>query len=653
MVSSIDEFTQQIGSYSEQEQAEIRNAANWASEMHKDQLRASGEPYIIHPLNVANFLIQMRMDAPTVIAALLHDVLEDTDIGDETLKNKFGEEIYNLVDGVTKIDIIHVKNKSVQETETIRKMFFAMVKDIRVILIKLADKLHNMHTLEHLKEERRKTFATETLDIYAPLAGRLGISWLKDELEDLSLKHLRREVYSQIKAAVSQKKSHRSEYLKRVQDAIIRVAGDMEIQVSTRAKHFYSVYQKMKKRNKNIDEIYDLLGIRILCRTESDCYTVLGHVHKLWRPIEGRFKDYIANPKANKYQSLHTTVMCYEGKLIEIQIRTFEMHETAEYGIAAHWLYKKKALNPATTHKDLSLVKQLENLKKSRITSSEFLGEIKGEILKDSIFVFTPAGDIIELPKGATAIDFAYHIHTEVGNHLVGAKADDHIIPLKEELKNTQAIEVITAPSAHPRVNWLRHVKTSRARSKIRNWLNKHDDSVIINKSIVARQKQETPQKPKKTPPKQVKSKNKIGVRIGDERNMMIRFGRCCSPATGDAIVGYVSRGRGIIIHRKDCKNLRFIEGIEDREVEVEWETVSPKVNRRFRIEANQITDLFSSIERAVRKCGGHLLQGAIDDNLNEQIVAHFTMELESSADVKKVVKLINNIPAITLVTLL
>jgi len=661
---ALKEFSKKMQPYSAEDRNRILSAAELSQKLHEGQFRDSGEPYFSHPLEVAEILLGMRMDAASIIAALLHDVLEDTDKTRDDIRRQFGKEVELLVNGVTKISVVKAKNKNVQEAETIRKMLFAMVKDIRVILIKLADKLHNMRTLEHKNETRQRAIAQECLDIYAPLAARLGISWVKDELEDLSLKHLHRETYDQIKAFVAQKRGERADYLKRVEKAIYSAAAKerLKVTVEARAKHFYSIYQKMKRRNKAIDEIFDLLGLRILCRNQNECYSVLGIVHRLWPPIEGRFKDYIAMPKANKYQSLHTTVLCFEGKMLEIQIRTVDMHRTAEYGVAAHWIYKKGRAPSRPEQNDLAIINQVRDLNGMRITSTEFLDEIKRELLKDSIYVFTPKGDAIQLPKGSTAIDFAYHIHTEVGNHTMGAKADGSIIPLKEELKNTQVIEVLTSPHAHPHVNWLRYVRTTRARSKIRNWLNKNDENLIIDRSIVARKKSEgqTPRNGNETPVEQelppehrqkggttILDETKVGVRIGDERNMMIRFAQCCNPSTGDDIIGYISRGRGIIVHRKDCPNLRYISDFDSRTIDVEWETVSPKATRRFRVVAHRIPDLFSEIEGAVRKFHGHLIEGKVEENESGNLEGHFTMELDRKGDFKKVLKNVRTIPAV------
>lgn len=656
MVETLGQFEQKLTLYSEEDRKQIIAAGKLSKHLHEGQYRESGAPYFTHPLQVAEILVDLRLDPTAVQAALLHDVLEDTGRTRQELRRQFGRDVELLVNGVTKIASVKAKNKNIQEVETIRKMLFAMVKDIRVILIKLADKLHNMRTLEHKSDpSRRKEIAQECLDIYAPLAGRLGISWIKDELEDLSLKQLNPRSYEHIKAFVAQKKGQRADYLSRVENDITDAAKEsgMDVEVETRAKHFYSIYQKMKRRNKSLDEIYDLLGIRILCRNDAECYSMLGIVHRLWPPIEGRFKDYIAMPKANKYQSLHTTVLCYGGKMIEIQIRSHLMHRTAEYGIAAHWLYKAASGSERHAHSDLQIIHRVKDLNGQRITSSEFLDEIKRELLKDTIYVFTPKGDAIQLPRGATAIDFAYHIHTEVGNHTSGAKADGSIIPLKTELKNTQVIEIMTSPQAHPHLSWLRYVKTGRARSKIRHWLNRHDESLIIDSSVVARKQADhphhsaLPKKEEHKSPKRFVDRQKVGVRIGNERNVMISFAQCCSPSTGDDIIGYISRGRGIIVHRRDCKNLRYISDLDERTIEVEWETVSPRATRRFKVTAHRTSDLFSEIEGAVRKVNGHLIEGKIEENLSGNLEASFTLELDRREDVKKLMKRIRTVPSV------
>lgn len=654
MEDLINQFAKHLKRYSEQERNKIVEAATWSEELHKGQKRASGEPYFVHPIKVAEILVDLEMDSQTVIAALLHDVLEDTDITKNKIRHEYGRQVEMLVNGVTKISIIQAKSKSVQKSETMRKMLLAMTRDIRVILIKLADKLHNMGTLEHQPPEKRKETAQECLDIYAPLADRLGIFWLKAELEDLSLKHLNTNVYAQIRDFLASKKTERRNYLKKVERAILSEARrqGVQINVSARAKHFYSIYRKMKMRDKDLNEIYDLLGVRILCSTLNECYTLLGLIHKLWKPIEGRIKDYIAMPKANGYQSLHTVVMSYDGKIMEIQIRTHEMHIRAEYGVAAHWRYKT---SPSRKLKigDIALITKLKTWDGLGNDNDDFLAEIKREILKDSIYVFTPKGDIVELPNGSTAIDFAYYIHTEVGNHCIGAKAEGNIIPLSHELKNTQVIEILTSTKANPHVNWLRHVRTSRARAKIRHYVNHHDENLIVDRSIIAKRKPVPEAKPQETGPndetiiKRVIDHDKVVFKIANEKNMMIQIANCCNPSTGDDIIGYISRGRGIIVHRQDCTNLKNINEITDRSVDVEWEAASPRSTQRFRIHARMTFDLFSEIEGAVRKYKGHLIEGKLDEDERGNLHGAFTLEIEHQEDFKKIMKSIRTIPTV------
>jgi guanosine-3',5'-bis(diphosphate) 3'-pyrophosphohydrolase len=650
-------FSEKLSSYTPEEKGKILAAADWSLRLHGEQKRASGDLYFIHPLNVASILVDLRMDSQAVIAALLHDVLEDTGASRAELRKEFGREVESLVQGVTKISILRGKSRTVQHAETIRKMLFAMVKDIRVILIKLADKLHNMRTLGFLPEGDRKRIAMETLDIYAPLAGRLGISRIKDELEDLALKHLQPSVFDQLKGFVAEKKSERADYLLRVSEAITRdaAAAGITVEIESRAKHFYSIYQKMKRRGKPLEEIFDLLGLRVLCDSAGECYELLGLVHKLWMPIEGRFKDYIAMPKSNRYQSLHTTVMGYDGKIIEIQIRTHDMHRTAENGIAAHWLYKSGPSREGAKPQDISIISRLKEWQSAGSASGDFLEEIKREILGDSIYVFTPKGDAVELPFASTPIDFAYRIHTDIGDHCMGAKADGAIIPLKEPLKNTQVVEILTANTAHPHLDWLRYVKTSRARSKIRHWLVSNEPELIFDRNIVAKKKAGEAHQPivfqrqkrEGETETRIRDESKVSIRIGAERNMMIRIAQCCTPSTGDSIVGYVSRGRGITVHKEDCPSIMSIKDFNERRIEVEWETVSPKSTRRFQVTAHLTMNLFSEIEGALKKFGGHLIEGKLEENGHDGLRGSFTVELDNREDFGKVMKSLRTIPSV------
>lgn len=663
----VNRFLLKTENYSQQDRQKIERAAWYANEKHINQKRNSGEPYIIHPIAVAETLIQLNMDADTVCAGLLHDVIEDTEATAMDVENLFGKNVLELVEGVTKIANIKNLSRSAAEAETIRKMFIAMSKNMPVIIIKLSDKLHNMRTLQYKEKERAKQIAQDCLDIYAPLADRLGIAWLKAELEDLSLKTLKPETYQYIKDYLVHKKEESEQYLetvtKKISNACI-AAGISGISIKSRAKHIYSIYMKMKKRRKEIGEIFDILGVRVICKTVTECYTLIGIIHQLWPPMEGRFKDYIAMPKANNYQSLHTTIMAMNGIILEVQIRTYEMDQIAEFGVASHWSYKANSGSGASD-KDWSnldsqqlnrIASKLKNWNAEIEQSESLMEELKDELLKDTIYVFTPKGQAIELPKGATALDFAYLIHTEIGNHTVSAKANGSIIPLGEPLKNTQVIEILTQKNARPKVNWLKYAQTTSARRKIRNWLNKYDENLVIDKNIIANKK-EIEEAEKNTVTideseikesdiiRSVSDRSRSTVTVGHAKNMMIQIAQCCNPVPGDKIIGYVSRGRGIIVHKEDCPNLEHMPEIEQRRITVEWESESETITRRFLVKSKRTANLFSEIEGAVKKYGGHLLAGSLVDDEMGNLEGTFTMECNKEEEFKKIVKLIRGIP--------
>lgn len=650
-------FIGKLDQFSGRDRRKIQAALNKAMELHGSQKRISGEPYITHPLSVASILVDMKMDTQTIMAALLHDTVEDTGYTLEELEKDFDSETAQLVNGVTKISGVKLSKKTEQEAESIRKMLIAMTQDIRVIIIKLADKLHNISTVHFLPRDRAKRFARECLDIYAPLAERLGISWMKTELEDLAFKELNPTAYDHIKKTVHEDLEKYKETLSRVQDQIKEEArkSGYKIQVSARTKHIYSIYRKTKRRNISLQEISDILGIRIICRSNQECYIMMGLVHSLYTPIEGKFKDYIAMPKANKYQSLHTTVMVPNGFILEIQIRTEEMHNRAEHGIAAHWAYKKNIKLDAESDINLSVINKMRSWQSSMFNSQEFLDEIQRDLLKDTIYVFTPVGQILELPKGSTPIDFAYHVHTQVGNNCMGAKVDGRIYPLNKPLENSQMIEIQTSPHAHPNVNWLRFVKTSTARSKIRQWLNKNDENYIIESSIIAKKKSSPifnlPQKPtqgSQEPAPVVREffdKARLGLSINKEKNFLIKLATCCHPSPGDSIIGYISHSRGIIVHRTNCKNLPHIEGVQERLIEVEWEVSSPRKFYHFSVLSKEVNNLFSEIENILKPYSGHLLKGNLHENEKNLLEGEFMIEINRSKDLYKIKKALLSIP--------
>ncbi|MCY4375133.1 MAG: RelA/SpoT family protein [Spirochaetaceae bacterium] len=653
--------TGELVRYQPDEAHRIRAAVELAAAAHDGQRRASGEPYLVHPLSVGRILIETQMDADAVCAGLLHDAIEDTRVSERELRDGFGPEVAELVQGVTKISQLRGQSRTVQKAETILKILLAMTRDVRVIIIKLADKLHNMRTLEFLDQERRKRIAEECLEIYSPLAGRLGMHRIKSQLEDEALRVLQPAVYEQLRQFVTQRRDDRHEYLLRIRDRLVEraAAGGLDLEVQSRAKHFYSIYRKQRDRGKAIDEIHDLFGMRVLCANQGQCYEVLGLIHSLWPPMEGRFKDYIAMPKSNGYQSLHTTVMGPEGRVVDVQIRTREMDRTADNGVAAHWVYKQRQRRSA----EPSIIAKLREWDAPGDAPATpdpqtpaFFEQLKREILSDSIYVFTPRGDVIELPRGATPIDFAYHIHTEVGHRCRGAKADGAIVQLGSELRNTQVVEILTASNARPNLRWLQLARTSRARTKIRQWLTQNDPDLILDRAIVAKKsaaeeaagsKPAPARRRTRTADTQILDPDKMAVRAGGFDDLMINFGRCCSPASGDPIVGYVSRGKGITVHRTDCRDLLAIRDLEERRIDVAWESTSPKETFNFRIVAGESAHLFSEIESGLRKIGGHLIAGKLEEGEEATRRGMFTVEVEPGTDRAAVIKNINAIPTV------
>lgn len=576
----IETFFKTYPDYSEEKSAEqIEKAWRYLVEKTKDIKRSCGKPYYLHPMRVACILSQMKMDTDTVIAGFFHNLEEAQANSTSEIKTLFGEDIAKIISDTNKITSLKIKNKTLQEADAIRKMLFAMIDDIRVIIVKMADRLDRMRNLRNVPAAAQRAIAAEVIDIWAPLASRLGMSDIKGELEDLSLKYSNPDVFQQIKSIVAQKKDERAEYLDKAVQAIYKAAEKRGIHVTikSRAKHFYSIYQKMRKRNKGADELYDLLALRVICNETSECYTLIGIVHSLWTPMEGRFKDYIAMPKANGYQSLHTTVIC-EGRPLEIQIRTAEMHNIAEHGVAAHWLYKKGTNHDMVKASDLSIINQLKELRSEKLNDESFFKQLKDELLGDEIYVFTPKGDVVELPAGATAIDFAYHVHSAVGEKIVGAKADGKIIPLSTPLENTQIIEILTNPQAHPTENQLKLVKTSKAKQKIRSWLSQNDS--VFAALASEKQKQSEGDAPQRDLPRKhragsgyIEQKRYTGkIRIGDTTNFFITIAKCCNPKPGDLIVGYISRVRGVTVHKATCVTYQRIPNIEKRSIEVIWD---------------------------------------------------------------------------------
>ncbi len=606
----------------------LLRAYRYAEAAHAGQKRASGEAYFIHPCAVAQILIELGLDSATVAAAFLHDVIEDTPVTEEDIRREFGDEILLLVSGVTKLDKIVFKSREEEEAENFRKIFVAMAKDIRVIIIKLADRLHNMRSLNFLSKERQIKMAQETLDIYTPLAGRLGISQIKCELEDLCLKYLEPEAYEFLVENIHQKLYERHNFVDFVVKEIKNILDESKIEgeVFGRPKHFYSIYKKMKTQNKTLDQIYDLTAVRVIVGTVDECYEVLGKIHKKWKPIPGRIKDYIATPKANMYQSLHTTVVTNFGQAFEIQIRTFEMHRIAEFGIAAHWKYKEKKSEDSAFTERLSWIREVLDWEGGLKDSKDFMQSLKTELYSNELLVFTPKGKVISLPKDATPIDFAYAIHSEIGNHCTGARVNSKIVPLNTTLQTGDVVEILTSPSSKgPSWDWLKIVKSSSARAKIKQFFKREmkEENVKIGKSMLEEEARRRGYKLsdiltdesfakiserfsffsqdemfasvgygaitvnqilfrlidfyRREVPKQPvvreggASADSSGVIVKGMSGLLTRFAGCCNPVPGDEIVGFVSRGRGVVIHRADCPNVKNLEAEEGRILPAEW----------------------------------------------------------------------------------
>ena len=592
----------------------LLHAYDFARDAHRNQKRASGEPYFIHPCAVAEILVDLGLDADTVAGALLHDVIEDTPVTEEDVRREFGESVLTLVSGVTKLDKIVFKSQEEEEAENFRKIFIAMAKDIRVIIIKLADRLHNMRSLNFLSKERQQKMARETLDIYAPIAGRLGISQIKCELEDLCLKYLDPAAFEYLVENIHQKLEERNRFVDFVVEEINGILEESNIhgEVFGRPKHFYSIYKKLKEKNKTLDQIYDLTAVRVIVGTVDECYEVFGKIHKKWKPVPGRIKDYIATPKPNLYQSLHTTVVTNFGQPFEIQIRTEEMHRTAEYGIAAHWKYKENRSEETSLDQRIAWIREVMELQGGLKDSKEFMDTVKGELYSTELLVFTPQSKVISLPAGATPVDFAYAIHSEVGNRCTGAKVNGKIVPLNTRLETGDVVEIITSPNSKgPSRDWLKFIKSSSARAKIKSFYKKEmkEENIRLGRSMMEEAAKRkgmslselvTPESFKKvseklsfdTPdemysaigygavtvsqvifklldyfrkeapapiiPQPFKAKNAKGsVTINGMTGMLVSFAGCCSPVPGDDIVGFVTRGRGIVVHRKDCPNMK------------------------------------------------------------------------------------------------
>ncbi len=681
----------------------LARAYEFSAASHKGQQRASGEPYLSHPLEVASLLVTFKMDVTTVTAGLLHDVLEDTKATKADLAREFGPEIADLVDGVTKIGKLAFSSREERQAENFRKMLVAMARDLRVLMIKLADRLHNMRTLDYLPQDKAKKIAHETLDIYAPLAHRLGMAKVKAELEDLALRALNPEDYVDLQKRVAKRRLEREADINQVITILERKLTEVgiESQIRGRPKHFYSIWKKMHDQGREFDEIYDLTAVRVLTRSVRDCYGALGVIHSLWKPVPGRFKDFIAMPKVNMYQSLHTTVIGPKGDPVEIQIRTWEMHRIAEEGIAAHWLYKEKKSGKDKLDESLLWLRQLIETQQETKDPREFMDTVRVDLFPDEVYVFTPKGDVKALPEGATPIDFAYAVHTKVGEHCVGAKVNGKLVPLRYTLRQGDIVEIVTSPNQHPSRDWLKIVKSTRARSKINQWLKVEERarSIELGRELFEREARkyhlnptallggeeikkaaadlgfpgpddllaaigygkssvhqllnrlapnallETPEKPRPSAAARA-AKTDQGVRIRGVDDLLVRFARCCNPLPGDPIVGFITRGRGLTVHARDC--LTVAKSVLDREriINVEWDVAEPG-KRPVRIAVYIGQDrpgLLAEITGAISSRNGNITKAEVTVTDDRRGINHFVIEVADLSQLQDIIGAIRDV---------
>ena len=698
----------------------IRRAYEFAKGKHGDQLRKSGEPYIIHPVQVAYTLATLGLDASTICAALLHDVIEDTDVTLQDLANEFSEEIAAMVDGVTKLGQLNYTSKEEEQVENYRKMFLAMGKDIRVILIKLSDRLHNMRTLKFLSRDRQIANARETMDLYAPLANRLGMYTLKWELEDLSFKYLYPEEFRELVEGIDKKREERLKFIDQIMEEIRQELKKQKIEaeITGRAKHLYSIYRKMQRDNKSLDQIYDLFALRIIVNSVKDCYAALGVVHELYNPMPGRFKDYISVPKPNMYQSLHTTLIGPKGTPFEVQIRTWDMHRIAEYGIAAHWAYKEasflggKKANVQVTEDKLSWLRETLEWQKDMQDPQEFLNTLKTELFEDEVYVFTPKGKIQVLPRGATPIDFAYSIHEEIGNHMTGCKINSKMMPIVTTLKNGDIVEIITSEkSKGPSRDWLKFIKSTTAKSRIQQWFKKNEraENITKGKDIIEKEikkigmshsdllkteyinaaidrykfnslddmyasvgfgaitankivskmleeyrkthKEDNLDQKIEELSKEKKNKTKAssaGVVVKGIDNCLVKLSKCCNPVPGDDIIGYITKGRGVSVHRKDCSNVNELLSEGNRIIDVEWYTDEPSsYNVDIAVFANDRDGLLADMIQMISQEKAPIMAVSSKVTKERIVITDLTVEVKDVAQLNNVLKSLRKVDSV------
>ena len=705
-----NDILDRLGSYNPNADTDLlKKAYVFSAKVHLGQVRLSGEPYLTHPLEVTGILTQMQLDAATLATGLLHDTVEDTLATLEEIRENFGNEISQLVDGVTKISRISLRSSEESQAENFRKMILAMVKDIRVVLVKLADRLHNMRTLRYHSPERQEDIAQETLDIYAPLANRLGIDWIKTELEDLAFKHRYPDIYGEIQRKITQKERERYRYIDEMKRTLMKKLYESKIEgeVTGRLKQIYSIYLKMKDQNIDFDQVYDITAFRIVVHSIKDCYDVLGIIHSLWKPIPGKFKDYIGLPKENLYQSLHTAAIGPYGERIEIQIRTQEMHRIAEEGIAAHWKYKEGKPLDEADDKRFTWLRQLLEWQHDLKDDKEFIESVKVDLFPHEVYIFTPKGEVKEFPTGATPVDFAYSIHSDIGNHCVGAKVNRKIVPLKYEFKSGDTVEILTSPNQKPSKDWLKFVKTPRAKTKIRQWFKsvEREKSIILGKEILDKElrKYDLHQTKlmksgelakvagefsfqgaeeliaavgygkvtanqiigKLLPPERLEQKEeqeesrlksllhkitragpKDALLIKGIDNVMVRYAGCCNPVPGDRVVGFITRGRGVTIHTVDCQSV--VDEDPNRKVEVEWDsTKGYSYPVRIRIYSDDKKGLLAEISSSFASNEANITNASVETTDDRKAIGTFELQIRDLNHLKKVIKSLEKIKGV------
>jgi GTP diphosphokinase / guanosine-3',5'-bis(diphosphate) 3'-diphosphatase len=684
----------------------VRKAYVYSAKVHQGQTRLSGEPYMSHPMEVAFILTRLRMDVPTVVTGLLHDTLEDTLSTVEELRQLFGDEVTEMVDGVTKISKITFKTSEERQAENFRKMLLAMARDIRVILVKLADRLHNMRTLDHQQEERRLRIARETADIFAPLANRLGISWIKSELEDLSLRYLEPAIYKELARKVERHRRQSGDYVADLKKRLDEILKEHEIdgQVQGRFKHICSIHNKIIKQNIDFDEIHDLIAFRIIVPSIRDCYAMLGAIHSSWKPVPGRFKDFIAMPKANMYQSLHTTVFGPVGQRMEVQIRTAEMHRVAEQGIAAHWKYKEGKAAKSAEEGRFGWLRQMLEWQKELKDSSEFMSTVKVDLFPEEVYVFTPNGDVKELPKQSTPIDFAYSVHSDVGQRCSGAKVNGRLVPLRTELKNGDVVEIITSSSQSPSKDWLKFVKTSKAKNRIRNWVKEQErqQSLDLGRDILEKELRKygfnynravnleamkdtlsslgfrsvedlqaavgygkvtcnqvlsrlIPEQFKAEAPKpsrlsqvlgKIRKKPVDAINVQGLEDILVRFSKCCSPLPGDRIIGFISQGQGVTVHAADCP--RVLETDPERRIEVSWNRQKGATRPvRVRVYSLDQKGILAATTKAITKSESNILRASAFSTNDGRGVLNFEVDVRDVQHLNQVMEAIQKVKGV------